>query len=461
MKAAYKIVKFIQQPLLYEDVVSQTQSSRQTAKRQPIVAQSPFSVFKEPKVKPSILSPPRQGKRHHSQEYLKVDAGPSDSALLPTIQPQTEHREGDVAKEPEIKDVQIDDVHQIPWREYEIPAELGFLQPDMPEEIRNIIQESLDEQRAMQISKLLMFDGISRATGTTDHVQWAEEEPVVAESSAMAWNRRPQSSSCKHRTVFVDPSSRTTNSFRSCDVGQNLLEPQEVEEKHASRASVESQSSELKVASRRLQRGRERLSKTHGLFRKLRRPQEVSPVDGSEQEIEAHECTSCFDDIPSNEAVMVPCRHRYCVPCFSQLIATALHNEDHFPPKCCLQEIPRMVLREYLDAQELAAFDIKALEYSVAIGQNAPNGLTQREHAHGTGHWNALTADIVYVCFAEAPYMPPIKTVHKTLVWMQLYSKPKELAGNATPAALDGEPAPVRRKIKPAEHGKFARTLPR
>ncbi|KAG8529854.1 uncharacterized protein KY384_005335 [Bacidia gigantensis] len=41
------------------------------------------------------------------------------------------------------------------WQDYEIPKELALLDEDVPQDIRNIIQESLDEQEAVRVSRLL------------------------------------------------------------------------------------------------------------------------------------------------------------------------------------------------------------------------------------------------------------------------------------------------------------------
>lgn len=101
MKAAHKIVKLMEQPVLSQLVVPQNSSL--PAKRPAIVAQSPFSVLKAPKVRTNISSPLGQEQRHHSQKILTVEADTSDSALLPTSQAQTENREGNVAKRLENK----------------------------------------------------------------------------------------------------------------------------------------------------------------------------------------------------------------------------------------------------------------------------------------------------------------------------------------------------------------------
>lgn len=258
-----------------------------------------------------------------------------------------------------VRAVQIDGLEQTPWHEYEIPVELEILQPNVPDGIRGIIQETLDEQRAIRLSRMQVPAIVMGTTNDTEHeTRPVDARTAVAESSAMASSRQAGSTSSSIRTQSFDLSLNSTTSLGSSVVGKDPVNPP------ASRASE----TDSTPTNRRLQKSREKLSRAHGLFKMLRRPRDALVAAGIEQEPETYECTSCFDDIPNKEAIGVPCRHRYCAPCFSQLIATALQNEDHFPPKCCLQEIPRRVLRKHLKAKELASFDDKALEYAVAVG---------------------------------------------------------------------------------------------
>lgn len=262
-------------------------------------------------------------------------------------------------QQPSVSDIHVDGLEQTPWHEYEIPGELEILPPNVPDGIRAIIQATLDEQRAIRLSRMQAPAIVVGRTNDSEHeTQPMDAQRVVTESSAMASNRHAASTSSSIRTQSFDLSLDSTTSLGSSTVGKD---PVNLPDARASEL-------EPKATSRQLQKSREKLSRAHGLFKMLRRPRDALVAAGIEQESETHECTSCFDGIPNKEAIGLPCRHRYCAPCFSQLIATALQNEEHFPPKCCLQEMPRRVLGKHLKAKELASFDDKALEYAVAVG---------------------------------------------------------------------------------------------
>lgn len=56
-----------------------------------------------------------------------------------------------------------------------------------------------------------------------------------------------------------------------------------------------------------------------------------------------------MDDFEVKETIRVPC-HNYCKECFERLISAACANEQQWPPKCCLNEIPfRQVLQSIPD----------------------------------------------------------------------------------------------------------------
>ncbi|KAL8957110.1 MAG: hypothetical protein Q9193_005532, partial [Seirophora villosa] len=268
---------------------------------------------------------------------------------------------------------QFEDTEQTPWKQYEIPDELALLQPGVPEEIRNIVQESMDEQRAMRLSELQARAVVVRTTISIGHGEPEFGEPSVGpESSAMASRRHAVSSTSSHGTDSLDPSLNSRTSLGSSNAADDVLKPTVSGGTPPSRFSGENVFSDLNLK----QRSGEKLSKAQRVLRMLRRSKDPIPTTDTIQELTqepaqepaTYECTSCFDDVPSKEAVKVPCQHRYCSSCLCQLIATAIQQEDQFPPKCCLQEIPRAVFKAHLAAKELASFDSKALEYSVAVG---------------------------------------------------------------------------------------------
>ncbi|KAL8663401.1 MAG: hypothetical protein Q9202_003920 [Teloschistes flavicans] len=337
------------------------------------VPRSRYSPQKSPTA-PAIVPPPapmKQDRPCHEMPNPSPTTAPSRAAPPPPAKAQLGTVESVKPRRRLVKDIQLEDLEETPWQDYDLPQELEILQANLPDEIQSIIRESLDEQRAIRLSRLHEPAIVVRKTVTVSNPQRENAGGMVAESSAMAASRHanstlPTTSSSTLQTESLKLSLDSTTSLGSSNVGIDRLKPAAYPDDHNSRSSGENQRSDVQIASRKLQKSREKLSRAHGVFKMLRRTKDAAPTAAPEPETD--ECISCFDDIPIEEAIGVPCRHKYCAPCFSQLIATALQNEDHFPPKCCLQEIPRGVLRKHLPPNELSSFDSKALEYSVAIG---------------------------------------------------------------------------------------------
>ena len=76
------------------------------------------------------------------------------------------------------------------------------------------------------------------------------------------------------------------------------------------------------------------------------------------------ECSSCFDDMPKSSAIDLECQHNYCSECFLQLVSTSMQNENYWPPRCCLQEIPRNKILRNLSHEQVIEFGAKESEYS-------------------------------------------------------------------------------------------------
>lgn len=287
-----------------------------------------------------------------------------------------------------------DNIDRTPWQDFEIPKELEIIRDDAPKEIKDIVQESIDEHRAMRDSRLQAQAIVVRTTIETSGTRRKQARPVVAESSAMAsarsspasdyaGNQSDSSLSADSVTTvgsetgddgFLKPpttrfgSSANNSSSESLSSQQSLRS--EDERKDSQRTAI---NPSMDAIESKLQECKERTTKGRKLYKLLpvRRKSKAFPSSEFFKPADptSAECTSCFDEIPRKHAVDgLPCRHKYCPPCFSQLISTAIQNEDTFPPKCCLQEIPKKVMRTHLAHAERAAYDDKALEYAVAIG---------------------------------------------------------------------------------------------
>lgn len=75
------------------------------------------------------------------------------------------------------------------------------------------------------------------------------------------------------------------------------------------------------------------------------------------------DCIACHD---KPGAIAVPCNHRYCADCLTEVLRTAMADGTAFPPRCCRQEIPVAVVRAHLDRTFVQEFEKKAVELASA-----------------------------------------------------------------------------------------------
>ena len=264
------------------------------------------------------------------------------------------------------------------WEDCEIPQEMEFVRGDTPREIRNIIQESLDEHRAIRASRLQSQAIVVRTTIESSRVPREKDQSEVPEcSSVISARSTPDSDYVTNRSASSLSSGSATSLESEVECTDFSRTPKVLgrsqatssQENLRTKANASLRPS-MAMIEKRLQESQERTNKSHKLFKLLPGRKRKSDILSEPQMSQAttYECTSCFDDVPQNKVVDMPCHHKYCSPCFSQLILTAISHEATFPPKCCLQEIPKKTMREHLPPKALAQFDEKALEYAVAIG---------------------------------------------------------------------------------------------
>ena len=273
-----------------------------------------------------------------------------------------------------------DIIGETSWEDYEIPQELEIVRGDAPREIRNIIQESLDEHRAMRASRLQSQAIVVKTTIESSRTPCINGRTEVPEcSSVISARSTPDSEYATNRSISSRSISHGSETSLESEVEDaRLLRPPKILSRSQTSTSHEIVTSKATTGmspsmvhiERKLQESQERTHKSHRLFKLLpsRKGKSELSLDPQTTPPTSYECTSCFDDVPGNKAVDMPCHHKYCSSCFSQLVLTAINNEDTFPPKCCLQEIPKKTMRHHLSPKALAQFDEKALEYAVAIG---------------------------------------------------------------------------------------------
>lgn len=82
------------------------------------------------------------------------------------------------------------------------------------------------------------------------------------------------------------------------------------------------------------------------------------------QRLVSKERASCFDTVLSTSIIDLSCRHSYFRGCFTQLIEAAMKTESFWPPKYCLQEIPRSTILRHLADSQVLVFGARGKEYA-------------------------------------------------------------------------------------------------
>ena len=157
---------------------------------------------------------------------------------LKTVSPaSTLSQRGDDSR-PELSDAQArsrahsrksstDQSREACWQDTEIPSELEVVRADIPEEIRNIIQESIDEHRAMRASRIAQPQAIVVRTTITQSRSSEKDgrrSPLTA-SSASAWSGRAGSSVSGDMSSVRSIGIESTTSLDSSEGGNDLWKP--------------------------------------------------------------------------------------------------------------------------------------------------------------------------------------------------------------------------------------------
>ncbi|KAJ3476004.1 hypothetical protein NLG97_g9271 [Lecanicillium saksenae] len=103
---------------------------------------------------------------------------------------------------------------------------------------------------------------------------------------------------------------------------------------------------------------------TQEMLQKLRRNKTVRVPETQE----LVECVSCLDDFAKKDVVKVVC-HSYCNDCFVRLITAACANEQQWPPKCCLNQIPFRTVLEHIPNDLKKTFEERRSEWEVPIAE--------------------------------------------------------------------------------------------
>ena len=370
---------------------------------------STHSTFRQPRIRlgqshRAETSPPVQGAVH---ELVRTVDGSSSTMKSAQVYQSTDQ----------------DKSWQALWQQNYPPTELLITLSSRPQEICNIVAESFNHYKAIRDS-MIEANSIpqlaAEAFGLSETGKEPQEFGYQAPSSRTASQQRTGSSSSAvtANTRSVSPYSsgrRSVESFTTAGSRSEwppgdspITEPHGVLERSESvnhslfRALENSLKPGVPSSSESLapHRGPERHPKRHGLMRLFRGKEErthslkeslfimppISPISQTREcdrslnrktsrvspvapSSPTKECASCFDDVLESQAVNLTCQHSYCPTCFSHLVTNAMQHENFWPPKCCLQEIPKKTLETKLSALELANYRLKAKEYSIPAGE--------------------------------------------------------------------------------------------
>jgi hypothetical protein len=216
------------------------------------------------------------------------------------------------------------------WTDYDAPVELTLIPGtiNIPQKLADIVQWSLHRPDAVDLTEPL----------TPTHTSSNQSN-----SSLLTIKPPKPEDRAENNSIASSPHSRTPS----------ILENAVPKLRHVQNELVASALS--KFAALKAKHSRDRVASTK-ITRELSLSKE-KPVTG--------ECTSCFDDFPVTTLVGLPCTHKYCKPCLTTLIMTALQTESAFPPKCCLSEIPIATIIIPLDKKQQELYKAKAAEYSI------------------------------------------------------------------------------------------------
>ncbi|OTA07962.1 hypothetical protein A9Z42_0088980 [Trichoderma parareesei] len=80
------------------------------------------------------------------------------------------------------------------------------------------------------------------------------------------------------------------------------------------------------------------------------------------------ECVSCLDDVAVKDTVKAPC-HSYCRLCFVRLVSAAVQNEQQWPPKCCMNQIPFKTVLKNIPEDLKRRFHERSSEWEIPVSE--------------------------------------------------------------------------------------------
>ena len=263
------------------------------------------------------------------------------------------------------------------------PGQLNVIPDDIPDEVRLAEERVWEQCNKMHQSairpKLVVAVEDAEAsrpgsTGEQTSSMWLASGPKATEgSSSQAESSSPRGPSLEdvgsRSEDALSPSSRRksaskdspASSAKSSDVDTGYSSGKESVRVHRGIEDASKLMNRLFHSphlSHALRRGSDVLVSTHKLF-----------PHGSPFTSKTVECSSCFDEIPTKKAVHLACQHDYCETCLLGLVTTATRTETLWPPRCCLIELPREMIRQHLPASKLRSFNATTAEFDTPASE--------------------------------------------------------------------------------------------
>ncbi|KAF4635232.1 hypothetical protein G7Y89_g2875 [Cudoniella acicularis] len=341
------------------------------------IRQTPTSERSPSRSNEQFLPPPNFGwSPNDSPQFHAPVTPPShpDELFLEVNQNNGENSPSYLIFEPVVSSVT--DSVPIDWRRYDPPAELLNYQDGIPNEIREILEPSIQNIRARHEEEVQRRAATARRGGPLTRGRKVSGKPVVTMTGALETpeiNHKSRMSGGSELSVASNDSGYTS---RSPEIGtpSNLKSP----------AHLKSPSKPLFGFSSRFRIRKHSKEPSHGEH-PLSPPIEATPAinvsatEPSQPEPLEKECVSCLDDFPTADLVKLSC-HSYCAECFQRLISTALESETHWPVKCCLNTIPFSEIMPHISSTIRKTYRAREAEWSIPAGDriycSAPNCAT-------------------------------------------------------------------------------------
>lgn len=289
-----------------------------------------------------------------------------------------------VAAEPTIEPQNDDE-----WEDYDPPAALRTAPKDTDEILISVLQTSIDNVRAGIAEKR---DHEIREAREREEAERAAAESIAREAKnkgkgkeidvGSSYLEQPASSARPSEYILEEPFPGFGENGEGPSTRGLIVLP--IQPKKSSRFSLTRilqwrREKEAPRSSRNSSRVRGSSRKTSNETppnenTAIREPPPVENATVSEppvlsknlSEPSPNECVSCFEEFGPEEMVKVPC-HKYCQGCFERLVATSIQNEQQWPAKCCLNDVPFRTILAHIPEDLKKAYRNRSEEYKIPV----------------------------------------------------------------------------------------------